>query len=126
MIIMADLIMTIHFLWAAFMVIGLPLGLWLRSPALRWIHFGGMMATALFAATGMYCPLTVWEEAMRGQTDPGFTYGGSFLARYLSPILYPQIESWMIRSASVVWGFLTIGSMVLKRPGAPFQRRDRS
>ena len=122
----ADLLMIIHFLWVLFMVIGLPLGLWLRSPTLRWVHFGGMMATALLAATGMYCPLTVWEEAMRGQTDPGFTYGGSFLARNLSPILYPQIESWMIRSASAVWGFLTIGSMVLKRPGAPFQRRDRS
>jgi hypothetical protein len=122
----ADILMLLHFLWAAFMVIGLPLGLLLRSPTLRWVHFGGMVITAIIAAAGMYCPLTVWEEALRWESDPGFAYGGSFLARHLSPILYPRIEPWMIRSASVIWGVLTIVSMILKWPGPPFRRRDRS
>ena len=114
---LADMLMILHFLWAAFMVIGLPLGLWLRSPPLRWIHFGGMMATALFAATGMYCPLTVWEENMRWATDPGFSYEGSFLASHLSSILYPQIQPWILRSASVFWGALTVVTMMVVRPG---------
>jgi hypothetical protein len=123
---LADILMLLHFLWAIFMVIGLPLGLWLRSPTLRWVHFGGMMATAFFAAIGMYCPLTVWEETLRWEADPGFTYGGSFLARALSPILYPRIEPGIIRAASVMWGGLTILSMILKQPGRPLQRRHRS
>jgi hypothetical protein len=113
----ADLLMIIHFLWAAFMVIGLPLGLWLRSAALRWVHFWGMALTALFAATGMYCPLTVWEEWLRWKTDPGFSFEESFLAHHLSSILYPQIEPWMLRSASVFWGALTVLAMVVVRPG---------
>ena len=114
---LADALMLLHFLWAAFMVIGLPLGLYLRSPALRWTHFSGMALTAFFAATGMYCPLTVWEEAMRWETDPGFSYGGSFLAHCLSPILYPQIEPWIIRAVSVTWGTLTLLAMIVLKPG---------
>jgi hypothetical protein len=125
MIMMADLLMIIHFLWAAFMVIGLPLGLMLKSPTMRWIHFWGMALTAFFAAAGMYCPLTVWEETLRWKADPGFTYGESFLVRHLSPILYPQIEPWMIRTASVTWGVLTFVSMALKWPGIPSRRLMR-
>jgi hypothetical protein len=126
MIMMADLLMIIHFLWAVFMVIGLPLGLLLRSPALRWAHFIGMAVTAFFAATGMYCPLTTWEEMLRLKSDPGFTYGGSFLARVLSTVLYPEIEPWIIRSLSVVWGALTLMAMTLKYPGWPLNGRGRS
>jgi hypothetical protein len=112
----ADLIVIVHFLWVLFMVLGMPLGLWLQSPAFRWIHFGGMTATAFLAAAGWDCPLTVWEEALRRGADPGFSYGGSFLARHLSPILYPQIEPWILRSASVFWGALTILTMVMIKP----------
>jgi len=113
----ADILMIIHFLWAAFMVIGLPLGLWLRSPVLRWVHFGGMVFTAFFAATGMYCPLTVWEEALRWQADNNFHFEGGFLAHYLSPILYPQIEPWILRGVSVTWGMLTVLAMVVVKTG---------
>jgi len=115
--VLADILMLLHFLWAAFMVIGLPLGLWLRSPTLRWIHFGGMVITAAFAVAGAYCPLTIWEESLRWEADPGFTYEGGFLAHHLSSILYPQIEPWILRSASVLWGTLTVLTMVVIRPG---------
>jgi hypothetical protein len=116
MIIMANLLMTIHFLWAVFMVIGLPLGLWLRSPTLRWVHFVGMAITAFFAAAGMYCPLTIWEETLRWEADHSFSFEGGFLAHHLSAILYPQIEPWILRSASVLWGTLTVLAMIVIRP----------
>ena len=116
MINLADLLMIIHFLWAVFMVIGLPLGLLLRSPVLRWAHFLGMVVTAFFAGAGMYCPLTVWEEALRWRGDPISSYEGSFLAHHLSSILYPRIEPWILRGASVAWGVLTIAAMIMIRP----------
>jgi hypothetical protein len=112
-----DILMLLHFLWAAFMVIGLPLGLWLRSPTLRWIHFGGMAITAIIAAAGLYCPLTVWEETLRWEADRSFSFEEGFLAHHLSSILYPQIEPWILRSASVLWGTLTALAMVVVRPG---------
>jgi hypothetical protein len=124
MIIIADIIMIIHLLWAIFMIIGLPLGLLLRSPLLRWAHLAGMVFTGFFAVLGMYCPLTTWEEQLRWQADPGFTYRGSFLAEHLSPILYPQIEPWTIRAASISWMTLTVLAMVCYRPGrGKFWRR---
>ncbi|UCF88709.1 MAG: DUF2784 domain-containing protein [bacterium] len=125
--ILADILMLLHFLWAAFMVIGLPLGLILRSPTLRWVHFGGMMVTAAIAAVGLYCPLTVWEEMLRWKTDPAFRFDNGFLARHLSTILYPGVDPWIIRTATVAWGLLTLLSMILRWPGLPFpiQRSTR-
>jgi len=115
---LADILMLIHFLWVLFMILGLPLGLWLKSPLLRWIHFAGMALTAAFAITGMYCPLTVWEESLRQNVDGNFGFEGGFLAHRLSSILYPQIESWILRGASIVWGALTVLAMVLVKPGS--------
>lgn len=123
---LADAFMIFHLLWVLFMILGLPLGLWLRSPTLRWVHFGGMAITTFFAATGTYCPLTVLEETLRWKSNPGFSYGGSFLVRFLSPILYPQIQPWVIRMASVVWGMLTLLCLFLKRPGPLSRKIDRS
>lgn len=114
---LADFLMILHFLWAAFMVVGLPLGLIIRSPVLRWGHFMGMTITALLAFSGAYCPLTVWEEALRQGSDPGFTYGGSFIARHLGPVLYPRLDPMLIRGASVFWGGLTVAAMLAVRPG---------
>jgi hypothetical protein len=111
MIVPADILMLIHFLWIVFMVIGLPLGFLLRSPTLRWLHFGGMLVTALIAAAGMYCPLTTWEEALRWGSDPGSSYNGSFLAHYISKVLYPDLGPGTLRAATVFWGLVTVGFM---------------
>ncbi len=116
MINLADILMIIHLFWAAFMVIGLPLGLWLRSSVLRWVHFGGMVITAFIAVAGMYCPLTLWEETLRRGADRSFSFEGGFLAYHLSSILYPQIEPWILRSASLFWGALTVLAMVMVKP----------
>lgn len=118
----ADIIMIVHLIWVLFMILGLPLGLWLRSTTLRWIHAGGMAITAFFAATGIYCPLTTWEEALRLNTDPGFGHEGSFLARYLSAALYPQAEPWILRIITILWGLLTFWGMIVIKPGRNFKR----
>ncbi len=117
----ADLLMIIHFLWAAFMVVGLPLGLYLRSPALRWFHFIGMFLTAFFAAANIYCPLTVWEEMLRWEGESAVIHGGSFLARHLSAVLFPDLPPGILRAASVAWGTITLVAMVIVPPG---QRRS--
>jgi hypothetical protein len=110
---MADALMIAHFLWAAFMVLGLPLGLASRSARLRRGHFAGMMLTVLFVLLGSYCPLTIWEEELRrtaGAAD--FSYGGSFLARVLGPILYPDLSPRIINGVSLLWALLTAACLV--------------
>jgi len=122
---LADLLMVVHLAWVIFMIVGLPLGLLVRSPTLRWIHFIGMMVTGTFAALGMYCPLTVWEEGLRQVSQPGFSYGGSFIARHLEPILYPDISPGILNIASVFWGLLTFISMLVWKPGVPSFRKGK-
>ncbi len=115
--ILADLLMVLHFLWAAFMVLGLPIGLLVRSRALRWTHFAGMLATSLVAATCAFCPLTLAEEFLHRYSDPGFTYRGSFLAHHISRVLYPGLEPWVLRAATIAWGASTCLAMVIVPPG---------
>jgi hypothetical protein len=116
-LIFADILMVMHLLWAGFMVIGLPLGLYLRSSALRWIHFAGMFVTAFIAAINTYCPLTIWEEILRWGGEEGLTHHGNFLTHHISKILYPGVEPQTIRIATIIWGLATLFSMVLVPPG---------
>ncbi|MDF1536379.1 MAG: DUF2784 domain-containing protein [bacterium] len=118
-----DILMIIHLLWVVFMIAGLPLGLYLGSSILRWAHLTGMIITGIFAVLGLYCPLTAWEEQLRWQADPGFSYHGSFLAERLSPVLYPHVEPWIIRTATIFWLVTTVISIFLV-PGG--KHRDRS
>jgi hypothetical protein len=99
------------------MVIGLPLGLFLRSRVFRWIHFVGMFVTALIAAVNVYCPLTIWEEILRWDSEHEFTQRGNFLAHHLSNVLYPDLEPWIIRTGTVFWGVATLLAMILVPPG---------
>ncbi len=122
---LADLIMIVHLAWVIFMIVGLPLGLLVKSPTLRWIHFIGMMVTGTFAALGMYCPLTIWEEGLRRAIQPDFSYGGSFLARHLGPILYPDISPALLNRASMFWGLLTLASMIIWKPKVPSFRKRK-
>jgi hypothetical protein len=125
MSILPDILMVIHLLWAAFMIVGLPLGIVLRSPLLRWVHLVGMVFTGFFAVIGMYCPLTTWEEQLRWQADPQFSYHGSFLAEQLAKVLYPQIEPWIIRTATILWFVATVLSMFLRYPGSLFHMKRK-
>ena len=122
---LADTLMLIHFLWVVFMIVGLPLGIALRSPVLRWAHCIGMLITAFFASAGMYCPLTTWEEGLRRAADPAFTYRGSFLARHLGPILYPDLSPAVIRSVSVAWFALTLIAMAVWKPGRTSRKKSK-
>jgi hypothetical protein len=123
---LADTLMYLHFLWAAFMVFGLPIGLMTRSRILRWVHFIGMLLTALVALVGVYCPLTILEEALRWDGNAGTAYGGNFLARHLSNLLYPEVKPWFIRAATIIWGVLTVLLMVLIPPGRRLKRNSNS
>jgi len=75
---MADALLIVHFLIAAFIVCGLPLTWlgflcewrWVRNPYFRYLHLGAIAFVALEALVGVACPLTVWEDALRGAARP--------------------------------------------------------
>ena len=75
---MADVLLVVHFLIVAFIVgglllvwIGAALGWrWVRNPWFRYLHLGAIAFVAAEALFGVMCPLTVWEDTLRGGVRP--------------------------------------------------------
>lgn len=106
MIWLADLILVVHFGIALFIVGGLILiwtgamagWQWIRSRPFRYLHLAAIVFVALEALAGKACPLTVWEDALRGaSTDRGF------VARWIHRVLFYNFPEWVFSTVYVVF-----------------------
>jgi hypothetical protein len=93
---LADLVLAVHFLFVLFVVGGLAVILagarrwpWVRNRAFRIAHVAATVVVAAESLLGIACPLTVWEDALRG--------GGparSFVGRWVAWLLYYDAPEW--------------------------------
>lgn len=128
----ADALLVIHTLFIAFVVVGLLLILvggalawrWVRNPWFRLSHLIAIAIVVLQSWVGMICPLTTWEMALRAKAGDA-TYGGSFVAHWLSELIYYQAPAWVFVVAYTGFGLLVIASWFWVRP-APFRRTKPS
>ena len=108
---MADLILVVHFLIVVFNVgglvvvwIGAGLGWrWVRNPWFRFLHLGAIAFVAAEALLGVMCPLTVWEDLLRGGLRPE-----SFVGRWVYYFLYYRAPEWVFTVAYVAWAAATL------------------
>jgi hypothetical protein len=108
---MADAILVVHFLIAAFIVLGLlavwagaPLGwAWVRNLWFRWLHLGAIAFVAAEAMLGIACPLTVWEDLQRGGVR-----AESFVARWVRALLFYQAPEWVFTAIYLAWTAATL------------------
>ena len=119
----ADLLLVLHASFIAFVVLGLVLiiagGLlswsWVRNRGFRIAHLlciGIVVGQSWF---GVICPLTTWEMAFRHKAgDP--TYDGSFIAHWLSELIYYQAPWWVFVAAYTAFGALVVLSWFWVRP----------
>jgi len=115
----ADAILVAHFVIAAFIVAGLaavwlgaPLGWrWVRNPWFRYVHLGAIAFVAAEALLGIACPLTVWEDLLRGGLRPE-----SFVARWVHALLYYRAPEWVFTVAYVLWTLATLLTLWLVPP----------
>ena len=115
---MADAILVVHFLIVLFIVGGLlavwagaALGWrWVRNPWFRYLHLAAIGFVALEALLGVMCPLTVWEDALRGAHGPS---GGSesFIARWVRYFLFYEAPEWLFTAAYVAWAAATLATL---------------
>ncbi|HKY02903.1 MAG TPA: DUF2784 domain-containing protein [Burkholderiales bacterium] len=105
----ADLLLALHFGFVAFVVGGLLFILvgalldwqWIRNPLFRYAHLAAIVFVAAEALVGMACPLTVWEDRLRGTaTDQ------SFIERWLGRALYYDFPAWVFTLAYVSFAAL--------------------
>jgi hypothetical protein len=102
----ADLVLIIHCAFVLFVVGGLPaiwIGSfcgwrWVRNLSFRVIHLAAIVFVAFEAITGMACPLTVWEDALRGALTET-----SFVARWLRRLLYYSFPEWVFACAYLLF-----------------------
>jgi polyferredoxin len=103
---LADVLLVLHFLIAAFIVGGLPLvwlgaaldWRWVRNPWFRWLHIAAIAFVAAEALLGIACPLTVWEDALRGGVR-----AESFVGRWVQQLLFYRAPEWVFTLAYCAW-----------------------
>jgi uncharacterized protein DUF2784 len=85
---LADLTLTLHFAFLAFVVVG---GLLARR--WRWIAVPHVLAVAWGVCVelmpGLLCPLTTWENALALRAGAA-GYEGGFIEHYLVAVIYPD------------------------------------
>ncbi len=84
---------------------------WIRNPWFRYLHLGAIAFVAAEALLGIACPLTVWEDLLRGGAR-----AESFVGRWVRALLYyrmrrgeqtrgyatHRLEDWMDRPVAEV------------------------
>lgn len=114
-----DAILAFHVLFVAFVVVGLGfiwIGTWRRWGAIRnfrfrIIHLAAIVFVAVEAMIGMACPLTVWEDALRGnESDVGF------IARWLRRLLYYDFPPLAFTLAYVAFALVVLATFFLIPP----------
>jgi len=116
---LADALLVVHFIIVAFIVGGLVLvwlgaalgWQWIRNPWFRYLHLGAIAFVAAEALAGVACPLTAWEDALRGGLQPG-----SFVGRWVQRLLYYQAPEWVFTVAYVLWAAATLLTLRLAPP----------
>ena len=111
---LADAVMAVHVLLVLFNVGGLAAVIaggmrgwhWVRNAWFRWTHLALAVFVAFEALFGITCPLTVLEDALRGDSS-----GESFIGRWLRAALYWNVPPWafglayFLFAALVVWAW---------------------
>lgn len=101
---LADVVLVTHLCLAAFIVLGLvavwTYGLhawaWTRNFRFRLVHACAIGVVALESLLGIRCPLTTWEDALRGDA-----VAAGFVQRWASRILYYDIPETIFAAVYV-------------------------
>jgi hypothetical protein len=105
----ADIVLAVHFAFVAFVIgglaaiwIGAALGWrWVRSFRFRVAHLAAICFVAAEAVLGIMCPLTLWEDALRGRASEM-----GFIARWIRSIMYYDLPPWIFTLAYVAFAIV--------------------
>ena len=122
-LLVADIILVVHFVFAAFVIFGLIFVLlgkvcswaWVRNPWFRWGHLASISVVILESWLGMACPLTLWELNFREKAGEA-TYSGMFISHWIESVLYYQAPEWVFTLCYTIFGILVIASWYWVRP----------
>lgn len=106
---LADFVLLAHAAFVLFVVGGLlatwagaALGkAWARNPWFRGLHLAAIAFVVAESLAGYACPLTTWEDALRGAAT-----GEGFVQRWVRAALYWSAPPWVFTAIYVAFGAL--------------------
>jgi Protein of Unknown function (DUF2784) len=116
---LADAIVVVHLSIVLFVVTMVPLvylgaarhWAWVRRWRWRLLHLIAIAVIAAESLLGIVCPLTVWEDRLRGeQTSTGF------IERWIDRILFYDAPTWVFTAAYVAFAALVAITWVAVPP----------
>jgi hypothetical protein len=116
---LADLVLLVHFGFVLFVVGGLPLiwigagagwG-WVRNFWFRSVHLAAIVLVAGEGILGVWCPLTTWEDALRGAHGEK-----SFIARWIHRAMFYDFPEWIFTVAYVSFALIVAATWWCIRP----------
>lgn len=121
---LADALLVLHFAFVLFVVASVPLiwvgaaagWSWVRHRGYRIAHLAAIGFVAAEALLGVMCPLTVWEDALRGVREER-----SFVARWVHYVMYYDFPEQVFAIAYVVFALVVAATYWLVPP----RRRTR-
>ena len=84
---------------------------WVRNPWFRYLHLGAIAFVAAEALLGIACPLTVWEDLLRGGAA-----AESFVARWVRALLFYRAPEWAFSALYIAWTAATLLTLRLVPP----------
>jgi len=119
---LADAVVLVHLTIMLFITAGLPLiyigaarqWAWVRDRRWRALHVGAIGFVAAESLLGIVCPLTLWEDALRGRTSQE-----GFIERWVDRILFYDLPTWMFTAAYTIFAALVVVTWFVIRPTKP-------
>lgn len=119
----ADLVVVAHFVFVAFVVLGLLLTLvggvrqWecVRDIRFRAIHLAAIGFVVAESLCGITCPLTIWEQRLRDLAGQA-SYRGDFIATWVHDLMFFDAESWVFTLCYCSFGAIVLLSWLLVPP----------
>ena len=116
----ADAVLLAHALFVLFVVGGFVLILvgarrwsWVRNRTFRALHLVAIAFVTAEAVLGIACPLTMWEDALRGGGP-----GRSFVGRWVARALYYDFPEWVFASAYFAFALAVVAAWWVVPPRA--------
>jgi hypothetical protein len=105
----ADAILIVHFAFVLFVIGGLALiwighaagWPWVRNFWFRALHLAAIVVVTGEALLGVVCPLTLWEDALRGAV-----HEKSFVARWVHRLMFYTAPEWVFTALYVAFALV--------------------
>ena len=102
----ADIVLIVHFAFVLFVVGGLPViwvgaaagWRWVRNLWFRGAHLAAIVFVAAESVAGIWCPLTIWEDALRGRHGEK-----SFVARWIHRVMFYDLPEEVFTAAYLLF-----------------------